>query len=154
MMRLMIETLAAVCGTVAFSVLFQIRPKHYLFCGLTGGLGWLIYRLLSAASSSSILATFAAALGVSLCARWFATLRKTPALIFLVSGILPLVPGAAIYYSAYYLFWDQNAQSAYYAELTLKLGVAIALGVLFAYVVPERVFGWHYPKIEQEDISA
>lgn len=138
------ETLISSIGTAAFSVLFQVRPKHYAVCGLVGGLSWLMYRITTLYSHSTILATFVAALVVTLCSRWFATLRRTPTVIFLVCGILPLVPGSAIYYSAYYMFWERGVQSASYAGLTLKLGIAIALGILLAYSIPEKLFGWHY----------
>lgn len=142
MTKLIIEVLAAAIGSAAFSVLFQVRPKHYLFCGIAGGLGWLVYRVLTNISGSSVLATFAAALILTLCCRWFARLRKAPALIFLLCGIFPLVPGAAIYYAAYNLFLSKGVEAAYYAILTLKLGVAIALGIVIAYSLPPKLFGW------------
>lgn len=140
---LFLEVLAAAVGTVAFSVLFQVNPRHHFFCGLTGGIGWLIYRLVTLATSSPILATFVATLVLGACSRWFSTLRRTPTIIFLVCGIFTLVPGAAIYYCAYHLFLNEGAETAYYAGMTLKLAVAIALGILAAYSLPARLFGWH-----------
>lgn len=139
---LLLEVLVAAVGTIAFSVLFQVAPKHHFFCGLVGGIGWLVYRLVTEASGSVILATFVATLVLSACSRWFSTLRHTPTIVFLVCGIFTLVPGAAIYYTAYYLFLDEGAETAYYAGMTLKLAVAIALGILVAYSLPAKLFGW------------
>lgn len=140
---LLIEVLVAAVGTIAFSVLFQVNPKHHFFCGLVGGIGWLIYRLVTLATGSPILATFVATLVLGACSRWFSTLRRTPTIVFLVCGIFTLVPGAAIYYCAYHLFLNEGAETAYYAGMTLKLAVAIALGILVAYSLPARLFGWH-----------
>ena len=101
MIKLLIEVLAAAIGTAAFSVLFQVRPKHYVFCALAGGIAWFAYRVITALSGSVFLATFLSALILTLCCRWFATLRHAPTLVFLLCGIFPLVPGSAIYYAAF-----------------------------------------------------
>ena len=39
----------------------------------------------------------------------FAILLKTPVTVFLLTGIFPLVPGAGIYYTAYYFIQGENA---------------------------------------------
>lgn len=140
--QLILEVLVAAVGTVAFSVLFQVTPRHFGYCGLVGGVGWLVYRLVDCAWGSSLLATFLATLVLTACSRWFSTLRRTPTIIFLVCGIFTLVPGAAIYNTAYYIFMDQAAQAAEAAATTLKIAVAIALGILAAYSLPARLFGW------------
>ena len=92
MIKLLIEVLAAAIGTAAFSVLFQVRPKHYVFCALAGGIAWFAYRVITALSGSVFLATFLSALILNLCCRWFATLRHAPTLVFLLCGIFPLFP--------------------------------------------------------------
>lgn len=138
------ELLAAGIGTIAFSVLFHVAPRHFPYCGLVGSIGWLVYRLVAFRFHSAVLATFVATLILTVCARWFSTLRHTPTLIFLVSGIFPLVPGAAIYNTAYHIFMDEGAQATEAATTTLKLAVAIALGILSAYSLPGRMFGWQH----------
>ena len=139
---LLLELLAAAIGTVAFSVLFRVNPRHFPFCALVGAVGWLVYRLTQYWWGSDILATFLATLTLSACSRWFSTLRRTPTLVFLVSGIFTLVPGAAIYNTAYYVFMDLSVQASAAGAETLKLAGAIALGILVAYSLPRRLFGW------------
>ena len=56
----------------------------------------------------------------------------------------PLVPGSAIYYAAFYIFLNKGAEAAYYAAMTVKLGAAIALGILIAYSLPDCLFGWRH----------
>ena len=60
--------------------------------------------------------------------------------IFLVSGILPLVPGAGIYWTAYYLVTDQLAEAADRGFLAVKVAVAIVLGIVFVFEIPQWVF--------------
>ena len=140
--RLFLEVLAAAVGTIGFSVLFQVNPRHHFFCGLVGGIGWLVYRSIVMGGGSEVLATFVATVVLAACCRWFSTLRRTPTIVFLICGVFTLVPGAAIYYMAYYLFLDDGAQVAYYGAATLKLAGAIALGIVVTYSLPAWIFGW------------
>ena len=100
MLHLLIQTLAAAVATVGFSLLFGVPARYYPSCALIGGVGWLAYLLLLPYSSVSI-ATFAATVIVILLSRWFAVREHCPVTIFLISGIIPLVPGAGIYRAAY-----------------------------------------------------
>ena len=41
------EILAAMIGTVSFSLLFGVPRREYPWCGLIGGAGWAVYLLAS-----------------------------------------------------------------------------------------------------------
>lgn len=60
----------------------------------------------------------------------------------LVCGIFPLVPGAAIYYTAYNFFMGQEALALQYGMDTIKMAIAIGLGIGAAYSLPGHLFGW------------
>ena len=81
-------------GTVAFSILFNVHKRFYFCCGLTGMAGWLCYCALAPLGSAPM-ACFAGTIVVVLLSRIFAVWKKCPITVFLVSGIFPLVPGAA-----------------------------------------------------------
>ena len=54
------EILAAMVGTIAFSLLFGVPRKYYAYCGLIGGAGWGVYSaagLLWAPAQSALAAT-------------------------------------------------------------------------------------------------
>ena len=103
-----VSTLAAAGGTVAFALLFGVPGRFYPCCGMIGGAGWLLYSLLDGRFSAAA-ATFFAAVLVMLLSRFFAVREKCPVTVFLISGIIPLVPGAGIYWAAYYMVTDQLA---------------------------------------------
>ena len=92
-------------GTVAFSILFNVHKRFYFCCGLTGMAGWLCYCALAPLGSAPM-ACFAGTIVVVLLSRIFAVWKKCPITVFLVSGIFPLVPGAGVYYTAYYFVTD------------------------------------------------
>lgn len=93
----------AMIATLAFAVLFQAPKSEWGLCGVTGGLGWLVYEYLHLQGWHLMLATIVATLVLTLLSRMFAVVRKHPATVYLLSGIFPLVPGAGIYYTAFYL---------------------------------------------------
>ncbi len=40
------QVIAAVTGTVGFSVLYSVPRAYYPYCGFIGGAGWFLYCLL------------------------------------------------------------------------------------------------------------
>mgnify|MGYP000007696612 CR=1 FL=1 len=59
----------------------------------------------------------------------FAIRHKAPITVFLLTGIFPLVPGAGIYYTAYYFLRNDRALCTSKGIETLKVAVALALGI-------------------------
>ncbi|MBE5963003.1 MAG: threonine/serine exporter [Lachnospiraceae bacterium] len=139
------QFLAAVFGTIAFSLLFHVPKKYYPWCGMIGGIGWVIY-LLIAAKTGPVEASFFATCAVVLLSRFYAIRKRCPVTLFLISGIFPLVPGAGIYWTAYYIIMDQfqNAMSKGYE--TCKVAVAIVLGIIFIFEIPQSCFRFGHQK--------
>ena len=63
-------------------------------------------------------------------------LLKTPVTVFLLTGIFPLVPGAGIYYTAYYFIQGENAFSLANGISTFKVAVALAVGIALVLGLP------------------
>lgn len=134
-----IEFIVAIFATGAFAVLFHVPQNEWLYSGLTGGIGWIFYRIFLN-SLGTVLATFIAVLAVTLLARIFAVLRKAPVTIFLICGIFPLVPGVGIYYTSYYFITEDVALAGQYGMDTIKIAIAIALGIMFILSIPQKFF--------------
>lgn len=137
------QIIAAVFGTVAFSILFGVPRKYYVYCGLVGGAGWWLYSVLTAYTSCTATeATFFAAFLVVLLSRFLAVAERCPATVFLTAGIFPLVPGAGIYWTAYYLVTDRPDQAAHNGFAAVKAAFAIVLGIVLVFEIPDRFFKW------------
>ena len=147
MTRLVIETGAAAIGSVAFSLLFGAPSAFYPECALAGGGGWLLYRLLTDFTPfSPILATFLAAAAVALYSRIAAVRRRCPTTVFLIAGIFPLVPGAGIYWTVYYLVTGEAALACSSGAAALKAAFAIVLAIAAAFELPRSVFRCFAPR--------
>lgn len=137
----MVQTLLACVGTVAFALLFGVPRRYFLLCGVIGGAGWLVYAMLmNCGGLSPAEATFLATMLVIFLSRACAVIQRCPVTVFLVSGIFPLVPGAGIYWTSYYLVTGQISQAAVSGFAAIKAAVAIVLGIVFVFEVPNKVF--------------
>ena len=118
-MMYILEFIIAMLATISFAVLFTAPKREVVYCGLTGALGWIVYYVMTENGINLVLASMVATFCLTVLARCFAVVRKTPVTVYLLSGIFPLVPGAGIYYTAYYLFMGDTAMSGFKGLQTL-----------------------------------
>lgn len=133
---LCIQFLAAGVGTLSFAVLFGCPPKSLVYCALVGAVGWFGYELLILLGADSMVASLLAVIPLTLLARIFAITIKMPVTVFLLSGIFPLVPGAGIYYTAYYFIQGDHGLALSNGISTLKTAVALAIGISLVLSLP------------------
>ena len=84
----------AVIATISFGITFQMPRRHYLACGLTGAVGWMVYIFgVELFALSPAIATLVATLPLTGCARFFAIRHKAPVTIFSAAGHLSACAG-------------------------------------------------------------
>lgn len=114
------------------AVYFNAEKKDIVFGAILGALGWMIYRVCQSSAVSEALGYFTGAFAVAACAELLAVILRQPATVFLVPGIIPLVPGGGIF-----LMMRAAVQGKFSAALsagysTLIAAGAIALGIAIA----------------------
>ena len=138
---MILELISAAIGTVAFSLLFGVPKKYYLYCGGIGAAGWLVYKLmLEKAELSVAVSVFFATVVIMLLSRFAAVFEKCPAIVFMIAGIFPVVPGGQIYWATYYLVTDQLHAAFDSGFLALKIMISIVLGIVVVFEIPYRFF--------------
>jgi len=129
--HVLLQTLFAVIGTIGFCILFHVPTRHIPVCGIIGGLAWCLYQVLIGYGDWRIVAaTFMAAALVGFLSDVASHIFKEAATVFVIPGILPLVPGAYIFYTMQALIRDDMSATGIHATETLKLAAATALGLL------------------------
>lgn len=124
-----VQVVGAFIAVVAFAVIIGV-PKIFLWqAGLVGAVGWLVYLLLEPTGLSVPGRMFFAALMVALISHSFARLLKTPVTLFLIAGILPLVPGVGMYRIVYNLITNNNSLAGHYMNETIQTAGMIALAI-------------------------
>ena len=137
--RFVANILCSFVGTITFSTLFHVPKKFYLSCGFVGTLGWIVCSALSVFTSSAI-AAFGGALIVVFSSRMLTVRKKCPITVFLIPGIFPLVPGARVYYTVYYMVTDQLNLAAHSGIEAIKIAFGIVIGMVFIVAIPRNVF--------------
>ncbi|MBC2575937.1 threonine/serine exporter family protein [Peptostreptococcus canis] len=117
----------ATCG---FAIFFNIQLKLLFYDGIVGGIGWMVYYLLSFKYDNPFIYSFAAAAVVSICSELLARKLKQPAIIIVIPGILPLIPGIGLYNTLYYIMQKEYFEAATTGTRTFIISVGIALGIL------------------------
>ena len=133
------ETVAAFVGTAAFSVLYGVPRRYHVWCGMAGGAGWIAYRIFEKCAGQTAAACLAAML-ITLFSRWLAVRERCPVLTFMLPGIFPLVPGAGMYWTSYFLVMNQMDEALTTGYGAVKCAGGIVLGIVLAFEIPQRFF--------------
>lgn len=128
-----VQLLAALVGTSSFAILFGVPRKFYLASGVVGMLGWLVFMLtMRYTPLGDFASTFLAATVVAFLSRWSAVKLRCPSTVFLICGVFPLIPGAGVFWSAYYTASTQLNSAIMTGLTSVKLTLAIVLGIIIA----------------------
>ena len=85
-------------ATAAFGILFQAERKTLPVSGVIGAVGWVVYIYIRKdLEYDSFYAMFFATVALSLLSELAARMFKQPVTIFVIPGIIPIVPGLGMY---------------------------------------------------------
>lgn len=135
-----IEFFVAIFATLGFAILFNAPRRELALCGFTGAVGWIVYFVMMHKNINFLASTVIATLVLTIFSRIFAVRRRNPVTVYLLTGIFPLVPGAGIYYTAYYFYSGNRDLFLTKGTETLETAIAIVFGIIFGTAIPQAVF--------------
>ena len=124
--------LLGMASCIGFCLLINIHRKSIFVAAAIGGLGWLTFEILMNNGSSKALAAFWGACIVTLASEFCSRKLKEAATVYIIPGILPLVPGAGLYYTMTEIINANYQQGASTANETFFVAGAIAIAILIA----------------------
>lgn len=124
-----VQAAAACMAVLSFGLVLDIPGKYLGWSGAAGAICWVVYILVKGAAGSTVWAVFLSSLAVALIGHLLARILRAPVSVFLIPGILPLVPGTSIYHCVYHIIWSNKEQSTYYLVETMQIAGAIAMAV-------------------------
>ncbi|NLY97813.1 MAG: threonine/serine exporter [Clostridiaceae bacterium] len=130
--NLLLNFFYAFIATMCFCILFRCPKRAVPYAGFCGALAWFTYLLFLTAYDSVVGATFTGALAASLASRFISRFKKMPITITLLPGIIPLVPGAGMYFTMISLLQEDYKNAVYKGTETLLVATAIASAVIIA----------------------
>ena len=139
-MNMVLQIAASMIGVTAFAVLFGTPWRLCIRCGITGAVAWAVYLALYNGGISIAVSTLVASTLLTVIGRSFAAIKQVPATTFLVTGIFALVPGAGLYYTAYYIINDNITMASQKGIETFKIALSIAIGLSIGSAIPQKWF--------------
>lgn len=127
---MIIQCICAFTGALGFGILFNIRGKNLFFAALGGSLSWTLFLIAAPLVPMDIGQYFIAAAFASLFSECMAIIRRVPVTIFLVTSMIPLVPGGVIFYTMQNLILGKTRLAAHMGIYAFEIAGSIALGIL------------------------
>lgn len=125
----LLSALGAFGGTVGFAYMLHAPRGTVLPASLTALLGYVVYFVMhKMAGQSLIFSYFLATVVISVICEVEARLMRMPSTIFLLSALVPLVPGYNFYCAMLALVEDNGAAAASSGMQAVQIVAAIAVG--------------------------
>ena len=114
-----------------FAILFQAPKKSLPVSGVIGAVGWVVYIYIRKdLDYDSFYAMFAATVALSLLSELAARIFKQPVTVFVIPGIIPIVPGLGMYRGMAAIIENNYDAGVNILITTVMDASAIALGMM------------------------
>lgn len=138
-MEIIKQFILSFLSTVGFSIIFNI-PKGYIFkSGIVGSMGWIVFYLTSSFLENNIISTLLASITVGMIGELLARYYRKPATVFIIPGIIPLVPGAGMYYTMLSLVEKDFYTAANKGTEALFIAAAISVGLIVSTILSKSI---------------
>jgi uncharacterized membrane protein YjjP (DUF1212 family) len=124
-----VQVLAAMMVSGAFAVSAYAAPRAGFYSTLTGGLAWLAYLGAISAGMGPAAASSFAALVAGFISQLVASRLQVPALALSMAGIVPLLPGLAVYQGLFEMVRSTPGVGVSHGLTTLLGAAGIGMGL-------------------------
>lgn len=132
MMMAIWKIVLADLGTLGFALYYHVRPRHIPMAALGGVIAQLCSALVDHAGGSLLLSSLVAALAICVWSETMARVRRAPANVFLIPGVVPLLPGGKLYYSMSGLLQGDQASFVLYGTQAIFVTFGVVGGIVLA----------------------
>ena len=142
-----LQILFSIVASAGFVIIFNIHGYGNLLCALGGGITWAAFLLVQALGGGDLLCYFLSTVAAAVFAEIMARVRKYPAISYLITALLPLIPGSGIYYAAQQAMQGNSEGFVFYGTRTLAIAGCMAVGILLVVTLTKVITGNRRAKI-------
>ncbi|MGG7176299.1 threonine/serine exporter family protein [Clostridium paraputrificum] len=146
---MILETFVSVIASFGFGIIFNIKGSKLLFASLGGGLSWFVYALFLNLNYSTTASLFISSICFSIYSEIFARILKTPVTTLVICCLIPLVPGAGMYYTMYEAITGNVSGSLELGLNTIASAGTLALGIIFVSTITRQLNNLKAKKINK-----
>ena len=124
----LLQALASLLAIITFLIVLNVQRSMLIPGGILGMAVWLLYLLLKG-PTNVIVATFVAAIVGSCISQILSIIYKTPAVVFILAILAPLVPRYISYRTTAFFVTGNYSQAMVHATLVVILALVISIGM-------------------------
>lgn len=132
MTTIIIQLITSFFGAISYAGSFNVKKKRIFYAGLGGFIGWATYIVSELFVANEPTQYLFAVIIVNIYAEKIAVLKKVPTTVFLVSSIMPLVPGSGLYETMALMIQKNWSSCGIAGVKTISIALAIAFGVVIS----------------------
>ena len=121
------DFVTAFLASLAFAIIFKVNKKHLMWAGIGSIVTFAIYYALD---DNLFVAAIVSAIFTAVYSEISARTHKAPSLVFLITGVIPTVPGRYLYTTMRCLVEQDWSLALIYFLDTMKIAIGIAAGVV------------------------
>ncbi len=130
MLRILVLVAATIVGVLGYALMFGVGKKHFVFGILSAVLCCIAFEVSMLFSWGTFVAAMVGSAVTTVYSYIMARVLKLPATFMIVLGILPLVPGARLYYTMLGLVNSDMEMFSVNGQAALLLAAGIAVGII------------------------
>lgn len=131
-MNSIMQFLLATLATYGFTIYFKLPYRVRFITSILSGFIWFLFEIIKTFDTSYIVSNFISAFLIGLFSEIMAIMYKKPATVFLIPCLVPLVPGAGMYYIMYNFINSNYDKMQEQLILTILTSAALALGIVIS----------------------
>lgn len=131
----MMNLIWATLGALGFGLIFNVKKNKLIYVMIGGFINYLAYMLTFNFTNNIFLSAAICAITTSLYSEIMAILLKCPATIFILTGLIPSVPGSSLFYTMQNLVLKNSNDALKQGIITIEVILGIVAGMLFASVI-------------------
>lgn len=136
---LAIQLISCGVASAGFALFFKAELRQSVSAGIGGLLNCACYTAVLTASGNSFAAVLAGAVFVAGYSYVMSRVHRAPATIFLTTSVMPIIPGATLFYMMHGFVQADYAQAGQQAIALVETGLAIAFGFMIVGIVTRYV---------------
>jgi len=126
-----VQISTALMAAAGFSMVFGFKkPTRVIFAAIGGGLSQLCYILMGYTGSNEVICLLVATIIGAIYSQILARALRTPATVFVLPTVIPLVPGRALYYAMSWALRGNFRKFSSWGLNAITWALAIAFGLI------------------------
>ena len=145
-MHLLLGFIFSYVSALGFAMLYSSPKKSIKYSALAGAIGFLIYSIVGDILGGVFLPALLGAYITGILGEIFSRKLHMPAILFIIPGIINLVPGKGIYNTLFNFVENEKTVALINLFDTLTTASAISFGILLASVLSKSLRGFKFRK--------